>query len=126
MLVQPLGELMGARRLFGGGERGAVPGRVARAVAELAERGGTSEVAGDPVAAGRERDESPVVEPRRGRRRHGRQREPGELAQRVEHRHVQFGVATGERRAVVEQHLAQPHEGVVDVGHARALDLLVA
>ena len=39
---------------------------------------------------------------------------------------MQLGVAAGERGAVVEQHLAQAHERVVDVGDAGLLGLLVA
>ena len=51
--AQALRELVRVGRLVGGREGGAVPGRVARAVAELAERGGPGEVARHLVAAGR-------------------------------------------------------------------------
>ena len=108
-------------RLLGRVEGGAVPGRVVRSVAELAEarRRGSAR----PPTASRSRGErldGVPAEPCRGRRRRrAAATRPRQLAQRIQHRDAEHGVAAGERGAVVEQHLAQAHERLVDVGDLR-------
>ena len=124
--VEALRQRVSVVGFLGRRERRPVPGRVAGTVAELAEHRRLDERGCSAGAIGRERDDRRVVEPgRRGRRRR-QQRQARELAECVEHRDPERRVAAGEGAAIVEQHLAEAHERVVDVADLGPVGLLVA
>ena len=124
--VQLLGELVRSVAFGCGHERGAVPGRIVGSVAELAEPRRLDERIRRIRPVGREQLDREPVEASRRRRRRGQERETGEFVDGVEHRDAEHRVAAHERVAVVEQHLAQAHERVVDFGDPRLRRLLVA
>ena len=109
-----------------GGEGCSVPGRIARAVAEFTERGRLDQSGGGGRPALREAFECASIEAGGGRGRRRKLRQAGQLTEGVEHGHPEGRVATGERRPVVEQNLAQAHECVVDVADHGLGGFLVA
>ena len=125
-VVQLLGDAVGAHRLFAGDEVRPVPGGVAGTVSELAEGRGLEHRIRGAMPVVREQRDGGTFQPGGGRRRIRQQREAGQFADAVQHRHAEFGIPAGDGDAVVEQHLAQPHQGVVHLGQLRRLGLLVA
>ena len=124
--VQAAGALLSTGRLVAGRELGAVPGRVARAIGELAElRGLDDHVRGVHAVVGEGLD-GLAAEARAGRRGGGQEGQAAELRDAVVHADAELGVGATERLAVVEQDAAQAHERLVDVGDAGLLGLLVA
>ena len=124
--VQALRELVGARGVLAAREARAVPGRVAGAVAELAELRGLDHRRGDLRAVAGELLERGAVESGGRGRRMRQQRQAGELGHAVEDRDPEHRVGPRQRLAVVEQHVAQADEGLVDLGELGLRDALVA
>ena len=121
---QALGDLVRAQRGIPVGELGPVPGRVAGAVLELTQLGGSDHDLGGPGAVGGEPLDGGPRQPCRRRRRTGQKREPAQFGDTVQHRDPELRVDAGESTAVVQQHLAQAQEGVIhlaDIGLASLL-----
>ena len=112
-------------RRLSGGELRSVPGRVAWTVLELPKTGSADHGLCRRAAVGREGLDGGAAEARSGRRRGGEQREAAQLGDTVEHADAEHLVWPGEGAAVIEQHLAQPHQGLVHFGDLR-LDCLFA
>ena len=125
-LLQALREVVRAARLRARREGRPIPGRIPRAVLELPELRRLDHGIRCGIPRPGEFLDRSAGEAHGRRRRRGKQREPRELAEAVEHGDAQGGILAGDRRPVVEQHPAQADERLVDVADLRLGGLLVA
>ncbi len=124
-VVELLGDAVGAGRLLGRREGGAVPGGVARPVPELSQARRLHHRLRRALPSTRHELDGCPPQPRGRRRRLRQEGESRELGEAVEHRDAELRVGAVERLPVVEEHLAQPHERVVHLAELRPLCLLV-
>ncbi len=125
-VVESASEFVGDGRLLRILECHTNPGRIGCTEAELSEARSAHKLIRCERARVREGLDGSARKSRGCRRWHGKKTQTRKLGQRIQHGYPEHRIAFGKRRPVVQQHVAQSHECVVDLGHVRAKRSLVA
>ena len=125
-MIELLGQPMCRGRFLGRSEIGSVPRRIRRTVAELPQLRSPDEVRGRLGPVGGQCTECAAFQPGGGARCRVQLGQSCQLAERVEHRNTQLCVCARQCRPVVDQHLAQANQSIVNIVHAGRLGLFIA